>query len=49
MKRIQIERTKHRHDRVEFDILPRDPRDPDVVRVKSLGRIARTRHEANKS
>jgi hypothetical protein len=48
MKRIQIERPKHRRGRAESDILPRDPRDPDVVRVKSLGRVARTRREANK-
>jgi hypothetical protein len=48
MKRIQIERPKYRRGRAEFDILPRDPRDPDVVRVKSLGRVARTRREANK-
>ncbi len=49
MKRIQIERPKHRRDRAELDILPRDPRDPDVVRVKSRGRIARTCREAGKS
>jgi hypothetical protein len=49
MKRIQIERPKHRRDRAEFDLLPRDPRDPDVVRVKSLGRVARPRREADKS
>ena len=49
MKRIQIERPKHRRDRPEYDLLPRDPRDPDVVRVKSLGRIARPRREVNES
>jgi hypothetical protein len=49
MKRIKIERPKHHRDRGEFDILPLDPRDPDVVRVKSLSRIARARHEASKS
>jgi len=48
MKRIQIERPKNRRNRAELEVFPRDPRDPDVVRVKSLGRIARTRHEANK-
>jgi len=46
MKRIQIERPKRRRDRADFDILPLDPRDPDVVRVKSSGRIARTRRQA---
>ena len=38
MKRISIERPKRRHDRAETEILPLDPRDPDVVRVKALSR-----------
>jgi hypothetical protein len=49
MKRIQIERPKRSRDRAESDILPLDPRDPDVVRAKALGRNARTGHEADKS
>ncbi len=49
MKRIRIERPKHRRDGAELEVLPRDPRDPDVVRVKSLARGARTRREADKS
>jgi len=48
MKRIQTERPKHRRDEAEPEVLPRDPRDPDVVRVKSLARIARTRREADR-
>jgi hypothetical protein len=34
MRRIQVARAKPRKRRV-FDPLPLDPRDPDVVRVKS--------------
>jgi hypothetical protein len=49
MKRIQIERPKNRRSRAELEVFPLDPRDPDVVRVKALGRTALSRHEANKS
>jgi hypothetical protein len=38
MKRIRTERPKRRHDRAEIEVLPLDPRDPDVVRVKALRR-----------
>jgi hypothetical protein len=40
MKQIRVERPKHRRDRGD-DILPRDPRDPDIVRAKALIRAAR--------
>lgn len=36
MKRIRIERPKRARERPWFDILPLDPRDPDVVRAKEL-------------
>jgi hypothetical protein len=49
MKRIQVERPKNRRKRGDFEAFPRDLRDPDVVRAKSLGRIARTRREPGKS
>jgi hypothetical protein len=35
MKRIRIERPKHRRERWWLEIFPIDPRDPDVLRVKS--------------
>jgi hypothetical protein len=41
MKQIRVERPKHRRDRADTDILPRDLRDPDVVRAKALARAAR--------
>ena len=44
MKQIRVERPKHRRDRADSEILPRDPwdpRDPDIVRAKALGRTAR--------
>lgn len=38
MKQMRVERSK-RHDRwADAEILPRDPRDPDIVRAKALGR-----------
>jgi len=42
MKQIRVERPKHRRDRADSEILPRDPRDPDIVRAKALRRAART-------
>jgi hypothetical protein len=36
MKRIRSERPKHRRERWWLEIFPIDPRDPDVLRVKSL-------------
>ncbi len=36
MKRLRIEKKKSRHERSWLKILSLDPRDPDVVRAKSL-------------
>jgi len=41
MKQIRVERPKHRRDRTDAGIFPLDPRDPDIVRAKALGRAAR--------
>jgi hypothetical protein len=38
MKRTRTEGPKNRRDRGETEVLPLDPRDPDVVRVKALSR-----------
>jgi hypothetical protein len=40
MKQIRVERPKHRRDRTDAGIFPLDPRDPDIVRAKALGRAA---------
>ena len=37
MKQIRAERPKHRRDRMDAEIFPLDPRDPDIVRAKALG------------
>ena len=42
MKQIRAERPKHRRDRVDAEIFPLDPRDPDIVRAKALSRVTRT-------
>ena len=44
MKRIRSERPKDRRDRGEIGVLPLDPRDPDVVRVKALSRAGNQAH-----
>ncbi len=47
MKQIRVERSK-RHDRwADAEILPRDPRDPDIVRAKALSRAERSHTEAS--
>ena len=38
MKQIRIQRHRTRGERPWQEVLPLDPRDPDVVRVKSLAR-----------
>jgi hypothetical protein len=43
MKQIRAERPKRRRDRVSAELLPLDPRDPDIVRAKALSRPARKR------
>jgi hypothetical protein len=40
MKRVQLEKPKPRRPRDIEMVLPLDPRDPDVVRVKK-GRVSR--------
>ena len=40
MKRIRIDRHRARRERSWREVLPPDPRDPDVVRVKPLARAA---------
>jgi hypothetical protein len=41
MKQTRVEKPKQRRDRVGAQILPLDPRDPDIVRAKALSRAAR--------
>jgi hypothetical protein len=41
MKQIRAEKPKYRRDRVNTEFLPLDPRDPDIVRAKALGRASR--------
>jgi hypothetical protein len=38
MKRIRIEKPKARRERAWSEVLPRDPRDPDVRRAKAIAR-----------
>jgi len=41
MKQIRVERPKQRRVRADAEILPLDPRDPDIVRAKALSGTAR--------
>jgi hypothetical protein len=41
MKQVRVEKPKQRRDRVGAQILPLDPRDPDIVRAKALSRAVR--------
>jgi len=43
MKQTRIERPRHRRDRAEAEMLPLNPRDPDIVRAKALARAAADR------
>jgi hypothetical protein len=45
VKRIRIDRPRARRERPWREVLPADPRDPDVVRAKTL---ARTAHPSQK-
>jgi hypothetical protein len=38
MKRVRIEAPKGRRERRWLDVLPLDPRDPDFLRAKTIGR-----------
>ena len=42
MKRVRTRKPTIRRDRSRLEILPADPRDPDVVRAKALARAQRT-------
>jgi hypothetical protein len=48
MKRVRIERPKIRRERPWLEDLPLDPRDPDVLRAKALGRSTHHREEATR-
>ena len=41
MKQIRIEKPKSRRGRADAELLPLDPRDPDIVRAKALSRASR--------
>jgi hypothetical protein len=38
MKRIRIQTQRSRRERPRPDVLALDPRDPDIVRAKTIGR-----------
>jgi hypothetical protein len=42
VKRIRIDKPRARRERPWREVLPADPRDPDVVRAKTLARAAHT-------
>jgi hypothetical protein len=46
MKRIRIERRRVRSERPWLEVLPPDPRDPDIVRAKALARTAGSKEAA---
>ena len=48
MKRIRIERRRVRSERPWLEVLPPDPRDPDIVRAKALARTARSEQAPGK-
>jgi len=48
MKRIRIERPKLRRDRPWLEVLPPDPRDPDVLGAKALCRSGSPREEVTR-
>jgi hypothetical protein len=48
MKRIRIEKPKVQRERPLREVLPLDPRDPDILRAKTLGRSAHSRRLATR-
>ena len=46
MNQIRIQRQKARRERPGLEVLPVDPRDPDIVRAKALGRAASGRTDS---
>jgi hypothetical protein len=49
MQRIRSKRPKPRRGRPWRAVLPPDPRDPDVLRAKALGRAALPRQEVTRT
>ena len=49
MKRIRIDAPRVRRDRPWHEVLPPDPRDPDVVRAKALARSRLTGSRSNRT
>lgn len=47
MQRIRIHRLRVRREHPWHEVLPLDPRDPDVVRAKALARARRSRRQKN--
>ena len=47
MKQIRIEKPKYRRGRAEAELLPLDPRDPDILRAKALARASRKQPAKN--
>ena len=45
VKRIRIQRPRAQREQPWLDVLPLDPRDPDVVRAKALSRAADHRQQ----
>ena len=48
MKRIRIQRPRGRGARPWLEVFPPDPRDPDVVRAKTLARAANSKKVTRK-
>ena len=48
MKRIRVHRPKIRRQRPGREVLALDPRDPDVLRAKALGRSATHQEVTNR-
>jgi len=48
MQQIRIEKPKVRRDRWWLEVLPLDPRDPDIVRAKCLGRTTCKLHRTTR-
>ena len=44
MNRVRTQKPRIRRDRARLEILPADPRDPDVVRAKALARMTAAPH-----
>jgi hypothetical protein len=49
MQRIRIQRPKVRRGRPWREVLPPDPRDPDILRAKAVGRAADPDQEPTKT